>query len=182
VHKTPPTDRRLSTHHSNGMTGSPCTCAPLGCTALLPPSGPARSNTCHPAIHDKSQHHGAGEQRAAASGRRTLPSGGRLLDPPEGCCLEKFEPLMEWWGPVLHHLPAHCWLTGSPGAGPRAGALCHDDTLRDQSVPGGRVILMAGPESGAYGPSLYRDDTFRLSVKFSEGYPLEPPEVRSQRA
>ena len=37
---------------------------------------------------------------------------------------------------------------------------------------------MAGPESGAYGPSLYRDDTFRLSVKFSEGYPLEPPEVR----
>ena len=38
---------------------------------------------------------------------------------------------------------------------------------------------MAGPESGAYGPSLYRDDTFRLSVKFSEGYPLEPPEVRS---
>jgi len=105
-----------------------------------------------------------------------------LLDPPEGCCLEKFVPLMEWWGPVLHHLPAHCWLTGSPGAGPRAGALCHDDTLRDQSVPGGRVILMAGPESGAYGPSLYRDDTFRLSVKFSEGYPLEPPEVRSQRA
>ena len=37
---------------------------------------------------------------------------------------------------------------------------------------------MAGPESGAYGPSLYRDDTFRLSVKFSEGYPLEPPEAR----
>lgn len=42
----------------------------------------------------------------------------------------------------------------------------------------GRVIIMAGPESGAFGPSLYRDDTFRLSVKFSEGYPLEPPEVR----
>ncbi|KAK9840801.1 hypothetical protein WJX81_005584 [Elliptochloris bilobata] len=58
-----------------------------------------------------------------------------LLDPPEGCCLESFEPLMEW------------------------------------------VIIMAGPESGAYGPSLYRDDTFRMSVKFSEGYPLEPPEV-----
>lgn len=37
---------------------------------------------------------------------------------------------------------------------------------------------MAGPESGVSGPSLYRDDTFRLSVKFTEGYPLEPPEVR----
>ncbi len=34
-----------------------------------------------------------------------------LLDPPEGCCLEKFEPLMEWWG--------LCCITCRPTAGSR---------------------------------------------------------------
>eukprot|EP00882_Tetradesmus_deserticola_P004230 GHRQ01004467.1.p1 GENE.GHRQ01004467.1~~GHRQ01004467.1.p1 ORF type:complete len:169 (+),score=69.39 GHRQ01004467.1:340-846(+) len=39
------------------------------------------------------------------------------------------------------------------------------------------VVLMAGPEAAAGMPRLYEGEAFRLSIKFTERYPLEPPEV-----
>lgn len=39
------------------------------------------------------------------------------------------------------------------------------------------TIIMAGPEGSAGLPRLYDGEVFRLSIKFTDRYPLEPPEV-----
>eukprot|EP00775_Hariotina_reticulata_P002981 gene2981-3264_t len=39
------------------------------------------------------------------------------------------------------------------------------------------VIIMSGPDPAAGMPRLYEGEVFRLSVRFTERYPLEPPEV-----
>lgn len=40
------------------------------------------------------------------------------------------------------------------------------------------VVLMAGPEAALHAPSFYKGKTFRIEIRFTEKYPLEPPEVR----
>lgn len=39
------------------------------------------------------------------------------------------------------------------------------------------VVRMEGPEAAPGMPRLYEGEVYRLQVKFSERYPLEPPEV-----
>lgn len=39
------------------------------------------------------------------------------------------------------------------------------------------VVEMQGPETSPCEPPLYKGKTFRLRVKFTDRYPLEPPEV-----
>lgn len=39
------------------------------------------------------------------------------------------------------------------------------------------VVLMSGPETPAGAAQLYEGELFRLAIKFTERYPLEPPEV-----
>lgn len=58
-----------------------------------------------------------------------------LKNPPEGCCLESFEPITKW------------------------------------------TIIMQGPDGAKGMPRLYEGEIFRLQIKFTERYPLEPPEV-----
>lgn len=39
------------------------------------------------------------------------------------------------------------------------------------------TVVMQGPESTEWMPSLYEGETYRLSIKFTGSYPLEPPEI-----
>lgn len=39
------------------------------------------------------------------------------------------------------------------------------------------IIRMEGPEAAPGMPRLYEGEVFRLQIKFTERYPLEPPEV-----
>eukprot|EP00891_Asterochloris_glomerata_P005095 jgi/Astpho2/5095/fgenesh1_pg.00073_%23_4_t len=39
------------------------------------------------------------------------------------------------------------------------------------------VVEMTGPDSAPGMPTLYAGETFRLQIKFTDRYPLEPPEV-----
>jgi len=38
------------------------------------------------------------------------------------------------------------------------------------------IIEMKGPETSACTPPLYKDQTFKLRISFTDRYPLEPPE------
>jgi ubiquitin-protein ligase len=39
------------------------------------------------------------------------------------------------------------------------------------------TIAMAGPDSSPCEPALYRTQTFKIRIAFTDRYPLEPPEV-----
>ena len=40
------------------------------------------------------------------------------------------------------------------------------------------VVLVAGPDASPDMPKLYDGKVFRIQIKFTDKYPLEPPEVR----